>query len=154
MTDWLEVNAIFVKDELILSIGPSAGAIQIEFAYFLTQNHRGISLVQRVHCAARYMSAPNVEKYTQTRINTLHSFLVNYAGCNHPRHSRHHSLRLDAIKNNIKGPNLDDYDDAEAKGSHNSAPGSYNEKKKSDEPSIIGLSKSIQMIIVVFLVLC
>ena len=81
VVDWPGINAVAVQKHLIPTNDPDAGPMQIGFAYFLLQDLLLMSMHQRVDHAARYMSVPNVEKYHETWINIIHSFLVIYTGC-------------------------------------------------------------------------
>lgn len=111
MRDWPGFNAVALLEKIIPPQDPDAGPMPFGFAYFLTKDLRDMTIVQRVVRAARYMSAPNVQKYPETWLNILHAFLVLYTDCKHPRSSHGQSRRLDAIKRNIKELNLDGFDE-------------------------------------------
>lgn len=141
VTTWPGINAVAVREKLIPLFDPDAGPMPTGFAYFLIKDLRDMSISQRVDRAARFLSSLNVERYSDTWINLLHSFLVIYTGCKHPRSTRGQSRRLDAIKRNIEGLNLDVGDENVP---HNRERNDDNDDKKKNETHLYDLTKSIQ----------
>lgn len=76
VTEWPGVNALAIRDKIILAHDPSAGLMPLGFAYFIQKDLHRLKMQFRVDRAARYMSEPVINAMHQTRRNILHSFLV------------------------------------------------------------------------------
>lgn len=75
---WPGINDGVVCKKRITFFENDAGHIPPVFHYFLLKDLCDMNITQRVHRPARYMYAPNLEKYSEKYRNLLHSFFVIY----------------------------------------------------------------------------